>query len=419
MNAKKWLVMFVALPLLAGIGWLWAHARIPRTVIVRPDNLSVIYDTNYEETLKKGAVPLFEEAFRPYVDVLAEPVAIVDEQDGATTWEVFFATNRDVESSSSSGVRFGNGQLAVPLFGRAEVTIPRRRRGESPEVARAALEKGDRGRSRLNEVKILSAADAMYGLVRQVEESRQKDLLLFVHGFNVDFDSSLVRTAQIALDMPFNGAVVAYSWPSQGGIGNYEVDEPINAASVEPFARFLTEMLDALPERTRINIVVHSMGNRIVMKALGRMPRPSNGKRIANVVLCAPDVGIADFGMWAPGVVDQAKRTTLYSSQGDGALIVSKSLHLEQRAGDAHPPVVCAGIDTIDCSTIDFDFLGHNYYGSNVDVLADLFRVVKEDRDPATCHYLTSATRNGLPYWYFSDWSPKLGWVWHLENRRR
>ncbi|QDU29493.1 hypothetical protein ETAA8_46040 [Anatilimnocola aggregata] len=400
--------------------------RKPPTIIVKKRRPSVYYDTRYEETLKTTDRPLLHGAWGPFVEVLDEPVAVIRARDKATTWEVFFATNRGLLAETATGTqqRFGNQLLAEPYFGRAEIMIPFRRRGEDPQREQSQGTQQPPTTSatsdpfqhvRFDEVRTLDWQQLAEGVNRQINQSRQKDLLLFVHGFNVDFESALIRTAQVALDLPFNGAVVSYCWPSQGGLGNYETDEQINLASVQPFTTFLYQLLSKIPEGTRVNVVVHSMGSRLVMQAVGRLPQLAR-KPLANLVFCAPDVGCSDFVKWAPGVVAQAEQVTLYASTGDAALVISKSLHREQRAGDSHPPLVVPGITTIDVSAVDFNFLGHSYYGSNVDVLADLFRLVKERRGPETCAYLTRHERYGQAYWYFSDYGDVLNWAWNFDE---
>ncbi len=258
-----------------------------------------------------------------------------------------------------------------------------------------------------------------YGVGDQVQRSRQHDLLLFVHGFNVDFDSAVISAAQLAWHMPFNGAVVTYCWPTQGGIRNYSADEPINRAAVAPFTEFLESLFSELPEETRITIVVHSMGNRIVMDALSRMPPPSGAKPIAQVALCAPDVGREDFRRWAPGVLAQSERVALYSNASDTALIASKGLHAESRAGDAWDPVIVPGIEIVDCSRVDLSFMGHSYFGENRDVLSDLFMLVKEQR-PADKrpHLERRETETGAEYWAFQRSAPAIYCTWHFDDER-
>ena len=59
--------------------------------------------------------------------------------------------------------------------------------------------------------------DEFYTQVREVVgHSSRKEAFVFVHGFNVTFESAVYRTAQIAYDLGFDGAPILYSWPSVG-----------------------------------------------------------------------------------------------------------------------------------------------------------------------------------------------------------
>ncbi len=181
-----------------------------------------------------------------------------------------------------------------------------------------------------------------------------------------------------------------------------------------PFAEFLKTTISGVPAGTRVSILVHSMGNRIVMQGINQLDAES---RLAHVVLCAPDVGLTDFRAWAPGVVSRAERVTLYASENDAALIASKSLHAEQRAGDAHPPVIIDGIETVDCSTVDYtSFLGHSYYGANRQVLGDLFLLLKENRPASRRPHLSEETARGSSFWVFTGNAPNILVTWHFEE---
>ena len=416
---------------------LLTGCRVPDPPVLKDKRQGVIYDTAMEAEIRGGkAPPIVTTAFSRYVDTLAEPVAITGWTDSTCRWEIFVATNRDRLQPDGDSLDGESRPIDQPRFGRADVMLPRQKRGSEPKMS--AVRKpiglfsvtGKRGAA---EDQIATAksvplpeADFLDGINEQLARSREQDLLLFVHGFNVSFDSAVIRTAQIALDMPFNGAVVAYCWPSQGGVFKYATDEPINKKSVAPFVAFLTALRAGVPAETRINIVVHSMGNRIVMEALHEMAQaspPGTGsnprKPFANVALCAPDVGRSDFQMWAPGVVSQADRVTLYANSSDTALIASKQLHQERRAGDAWEPETAPGIETIDCSRIDLTLMGHSYYGSNTDVLSDLFMLLKEDLPAARRPHLTRLpTDSGDSLFQFSATAPALNVTWHFEDRQ-
>ncbi len=180
---------------------------------------------------------------------------------------------------------------------------------------------------------------------------------------------------------------------------------------------FLQTLRAGVPEDTRITILVHSMGNRIVMDGLSRLPTPEGRKPISHVVLCAPDVGHADFERWAPGVLRQSERVSLYSNASDSALIASKSLHAERRAGDAWQPLLFPGIEVVDCSRVDLSLMGHSYYGENSDVLSDLFMLIKEGR-PADKrpHLERRKGHNGENYWSFRESAPAIYCTWHFDD---
>ncbi|MBS0203519.1 MAG: alpha/beta hydrolase [Planctomycetes bacterium] len=410
--------------------------RVPDPPVLKDKSRGVVYDTAMEAEIRGGQAPaIVTTACSRYVDTLSEPVSITGWTDSTCRWEVFVATNRGRLDPDGDSIEGEGKVIDRPHYGRAEVLLPRQKRGAEPKLAAGRKPLGllpVSGKKTPSDDPVATAksvslpvSEFLEGIHEQLNRSRQQDLLVFVHGFNVSFDSAVIRTAQIALDMPFNGAVVAYCWPSQGGVFKYSTDEPINKQSVVPFVEFLTTLRSGVPAETRINIVVHSMGNRIVMEALHELAeKAGQAKRVgdtrkpfANVVLCAPDVGQADFQKWAPGVVAQAERVTLYANSSDTALIASKQLHNERRAGDAWNPETAPGIETIDCSRIDLTFMGHSYYGSNTDVLSDLFMLLKEDLPAAKRPHLTKLpTRSGGSLFEFSSSAPALLVTWHFDD---
>lgn len=383
----------------------------------------VHYDTAYETWARNPEKPLpalVRGAWDEYFDTLAEPVAIVDWRDDGSTWEVFHATNRVPGGDSIE--TYTKQRAPKNSYGVARVELPRRHRGISPDAIEAGLASADSSPStsrliaRLPESAIIGRERFVSGLTRQITASRQQDLLLFVHGFNVGFDEAVVRTAQIALDLPFNGAIVCYSWPSQQGLNTYQRDEELNQESVPAFTEFLTTLRDELPAGTRIHLVVHSMGNRLVLRGLQSTDQTSSGGWLENLVLCAPDVGIRDFQDWIPAAARQAERTTLYVSRGDVALAASENLHLESRIGSGTALDVVDGIETIDCSEIEFSFLGHSYYGSNLDVLGDLFELIKLDRPARKRAHLRRVAKGGGERWSFEELPRQVLWTWNFDK---
>ena len=54
-----------------------------------------------------------------------------------------------------------------------------------------------------------------------------------------------------------------------------------------------------------------------------------------------------------------------------------------------------------------------------MDVLSDLFRLIKERRGLQTCAYLTPKESGGQRYWYFSGYGDEVHWAWHFEEKLR
>ena len=112
------------------------------------------------------------------------------------------------------------------------------------------------------------STDDFYTQMRQrVGQSSRKEAFVFVHGYNVTFDDAARRTAQIAYDLGFEGAPAFFSWPSQGGLFGYTVDETNVLWTVPHLKQFLIE-LHRSSGAENIHLIAHSMGNRAITSAL-------------------------------------------------------------------------------------------------------------------------------------------------------
>jgi esterase/lipase superfamily enzyme len=241
----------------------------------------------------------------------------------------------------------------------------------------------------------------------RVAESSRHEAFVFVHGFNVTFEDAARRTAQISYDLGFEGAAILYSWPSQGKLGfvDYNKDGRNAELSVPHLRTFLSQLAARTGVRI-IHVIAHSMGNRVVVKALaGGAVSPAGGPfRIREVALMAPDIDAAEFRRLAVAMKGSADRVTLYASSGDAALKASQGLSGYARAGEGgdHIVVIPGVIETIDSSAVDTSLLGlgHAYYADNSTILSDLFRLIRGDaaRDRFRLRPVNSAQGQ---YWVF------------------
>lgn len=414
--------------------------RLPK-LFLKPTSGSLHYDTAFEQELSGKPVPA-EESLQydykwRYRETLSEPVSLIDyKKDEYSKWNVLFATNRvPVSQGHSSSVEFGKDYSTQLTYGhcQVELTVPTKADlkaaepdgtlGKVFEILPQPWQQEvtfDETAYRNLQATTPVAKHVFYTeLAEQLELSRQNDVLVFVHGFNVDFPSAVGRVAQIARDMPFNGAIIAYSWPSQGGVDNYQRDGNVVNDSIPAFKQFLTDLKGELPADSKLNIVVHSMGNRLVMRSLSQLQNAEelSPQWLENIVLCAPDVGVDEFKRVGPAVVASAKHATLYRCLNDSALIASSYRNGEERAGGSLAPVILNGMDTVECAVIDTSILGHSYYGSNPHMLRDLFCLLKEATPAAERPWMK---KQKIPFqgdmWIIADWPVQLDWTWHTER---
>lgn len=209
---------------------------------------------------------------------------------------------------------------------------------------------------------------------RSATAESDKSVLLYVHGYNTGFEEAVLRTAQLWSDTDHGGQAVLFSWPSTISIAAYAGDE-INVEWATPH---LTDLLKAIQQETAIvrsNLIAHSMGSRALTEAL--IDVESETGRITSIqhlVMAAPDIDTDIFKRdIAPKLITDGRQITLYASARDRALDISHQLHRHPRAGDVGEKVMLyPGIDTIDATAVDTSFLGHNYYGENRAIVADM-----------------------------------------------
>jgi pimeloyl-ACP methyl ester carboxylesterase len=213
----------------------------------------------------------------------------------------------------------------------------------------------------------------------------REHVLLFVHGFNVSFAAAMVRAAQLGFDLGFP-LTACFSWPSFGRFWKYTGDEAACEPSVPALAAFIAELVN-LAGPGRVHILTHSMGNRVVLRAVeqlawqARTDRVAAQRKLGNLLLAAPDIDRDLFRLLAPSCLKvSALQTQLYVSHKDNAVALSRWLHSYHRAG-FHPPLtILPGVSTIDVTHGDIS--GHSFYGDERRVLLDMSQVLHYDTRP-------------------------------------
>lgn len=295
-----------------------------------------------------------------------------------TCYPVWFGTNRRPLDPSDPGKGFGSEIDERIHFGKRIVRIPSSHRvGElgSPLWRRLLLQVDDR--ITVDPATVM-ARDAFERDVRKFLaglDPSDRNVLVYIHGFNTGFDDAARRAAQLGFDLKVPGITVLYSWPSRGNLSGYVADLSSIEASEVQIADFLIAV-SALAERGKVHIIAHSMGNRGLLRALHRATTQAAlraGTRFGQIFLSAPDIGVAAFRQLASVYPQVAERTTLYVADQDKALAALEWItEGGGRVGGAPPVLVLPGIDTVRVRGSSLFRLGHSYFAEEPDVLRDI-----------------------------------------------
>jgi esterase/lipase superfamily enzyme len=319
--------------------------------------------------------------------------------------DVYYATHR-LPTGRAAPSGFYGGERGPLSFGVAEVSVPRERApGAIPRPSVWTLEfRPDPNRHMiLNSVTAVTDRDSFFQRVSQaVAAGERKEAFVFVHGYNTSFEGAAIRTAQLAVDMNLDGAPILYSWPSRASLLGYAADTRAVAdeALLAEVAAFMIDVAQKTGAE-RVHLVAHSMGNRVLTRALDRIAAARAGQPALfdEVVLAAADVGVDEFEATFPRILPTGERFTLYASQRDRALQISEQINAMRRVGDARQVVVREGLQTVDTTSASGGLLGHDDFAGSA--LADFRAVMWLSLAPERRCVLETAETGGGRYWAF------------------
>lgn len=194
--------------------------------------------------------------------------------------------------------------------------------------------------------------------------------LIFIHGYNTQFDDAVYRITQIAHDASYKGTPVLFTWASAGRTVDYVYDN--NSASAARDALEETLRLVANSGAKRVDIVAHSMGNWVTMEALRQLAitndRDLDGK-LGDVVLASPDIDVDVFKSQMRRYGKPDRPFVVFASANDRALQISGLIAGRRpRLGDyaKSQEIADLGIVVADISAIKVeDRLNHTKFADN------------------------------------------------------
>ncbi len=200
-----------------------------------------------------------------------------------------------------------------------------------------------RGPEELGDDPHAAAAQFAAAVNTKLAISKRKHVYIYVHGYKVVFENPVLVAMELWHFLGYDGVFVAYAWPSTPSRWAYIKD----TETAVGYARNLRIFLEYLAEETNaeeIHVLGYSAGTRLVSRAFEQLAlihtestpeEIHEALRIGNMILVGSDVDRQIFGSYvADGLLEVPRHLTIYMSEKDKALGVSRFLTRRERLGE-------------------------------------------------------------------------------------
>ncbi|ABI66282.1 protein of unknown function DUF900, hydrolase family protein [Maricaulis maris MCS10] len=261
-------------------------------------------------------------------------------------------------------------------FARADVWVPSNRHaGEINHPSRQPDPSREFGLTGYQEG--MSSADWYDDLDRQLSALplTERQVLVFVHGFNTPFSDGLYLNAQILNDFGVNTVAVHYAWPSAGQVTAYLQDRDSALFARDGLADLLVTVADS--PSISVTILAHSMGAHVTMEALRQLSLEGRSEVLAKidpVILAMPDIAFDVFFSQLDAIEPRPENMTVLVSGRDQALRVSDSLSGGGLArigiGAQQDALTAHGIAVLDLTGLrDGTVIGHTDFAASTTLM--------------------------------------------------
>lgn len=300
--------------------------------------------------------------------------------------EIYVATTRE---PSAQPVYFSGERGPKLSFARLDITVPRDHKAGNLELPSSGP--GDPAKHfTATHVQRLDLAPIVSDVRRELQRrpASQRDVLVFVHGYNTNFADAAYRFAQIVYDSGFKGVPVLFSWPSRGELLAYPYDRESAFYSRD----FLEGNLRAIARdlgTSRMDILAHSMGTLLTLETLRQAAIRGDGAfggKLRDVMLAAPDVDLDVFKTQ----MNQIRRpVTVFVSADDRALDFSRRFAGDKRrlgAVSAKDAEIVAELEKLGVRIVDIsevtsaDSLNHAKFASSPKVVQLIGERLRQDK---------------------------------------
>ncbi|MFO0994796.1 MAG: alpha/beta hydrolase [Hyphomicrobiales bacterium] len=296
---------------------------------------------------------------------------------GTSKVTMLVATTRS--PSADPGVLFDGGRSRDIALTSLAVSIPPDRNRKIGEVQwpRSVPPDPEKSFATLDVTPLHGIGSERRWLDRNLPKARR--VLIFVHGFNNQFEDAVYRYAQIVHDSGVVAAPVLFTWPSRGSVFAYGYDRESTNFSRDAFEKTVWQISQD-PDVEDVTILGHSMGAWLVMEGMRQMAirhgkLPAN---IKNIILASPDIDVDVFATQWLAIRDSQARMTLFVSRNDKALRFSRRIagrvdrvgQVDTRSATYYRQLERSGIAVFDLSDLrGGDSLNHSKFAQSPEVV--------------------------------------------------
>ncbi|HEY0124292.1 MAG TPA: alpha/beta hydrolase [Rhizobium sp.] len=254
-------------------------------------------------------------AGRPQTEVLSTVAAPVPE--GASLVRILSATTRTKEAGN--GYAFTARRSTQTSYSRLEISIPPGH--QAGEIEWPAGKSDPRTSFALIDQQPLDES-AFFRTVSVT--SRDREVGLFIHGYNVSYQESLYRLAQMTSASGTGGTAILFAWPSRSSVSAYGADREAATSSRDQLAALLVG-LSTSRKSGDVRILAHSMGCWLLMEALRQLKLEGRTDVLnrLDVYLASPDIDEDVFRTQLDVIGRMHNPMTIFVAKDDVALKVS------------------------------------------------------------------------------------------------
>lgn len=172
---------------------------------------------------------------------------------------------------------------------------------------------------------------------RQLAGSGGRDAVIYVHGYNVDFEYPTLVSRELQHFLGYEGVFISYNWPATPNRAAYFKD----LETVSATRRNLRSLIEFLVNDTnvrRVHLIGYSAGSRLAFETAYQLTLQSNAGHgntwLGQVILVGSDLDRTYFAeALGDGLLDNMDQLSIYMSGSDAALNMSRLVFGQHRLG--------------------------------------------------------------------------------------